>query len=169
VLARERRRRLLILEYKHARSAPVKVRFEGLAVFTDSGMMLEAGVHVAITDHKAGLRLQWGAAEIVRQLDHLHWLSRLLMLRQRARRAAVNRALAVHNGHRLHVGVDGPRACFARLCTPLLDEMPGGVSNGSKDQNGNDARENAVSLHRSPSSHLSYQGEDWVKADAGRE
>ena len=80
VLACERSGRLLVLECKHARSTAVKVRFEGLIVFTNGGMMmLEAGIYVAVPHDIAALRLQRAAAEVVRQLNHLHWFRRLLM------------------------------------------------------------------------------------------
>ena len=80
VLDRERCSRLLVSEGKHARGAAVEVGLEGLVVFTDSRMMLEAGVHVAIADHKAAFRFHCAIAEIVRHLDHLHPLPRLLVL-----------------------------------------------------------------------------------------
>ena len=70
----------VICKREHARSTAVEMRFERLIVFTDSGMMLKTRVYIAITHDKAALRLQRGIAEIVRQFDHLHCLTGLLML-----------------------------------------------------------------------------------------
>jgi hypothetical protein len=68
------------LEGQHAGRAAVKSRFEGLAVLSNRGAMLEARVHIAIPDQEAALWLQGRVAEIVRKFDHLHLLARLLVL-----------------------------------------------------------------------------------------
>ena len=79
MLAGKSLRRFSVLECKHARSATVEVSFERLVVFTHRGMMLEAGVHIAIPDHVAVLEIHRVITEEVHRLNHLNAPPRLLV------------------------------------------------------------------------------------------
>ena len=75
MFACERSRQLLVLERKHAWVTAVKVGFGGLMILPDGQMILQTGVHVAVTHHVAILWLQRDIAQIVRQFDYLYFFS----------------------------------------------------------------------------------------------
>ncbi|MBK7928039.1 MAG: hypothetical protein IPJ98_11290 [Bryobacterales bacterium] len=79
VLICEGTRRPLVTEGEDARRATIEVRFKGLLAFADGRIVLQARVHVAVSDQVAAFRLQRAIGEVVCQLDDLHRLARLLM------------------------------------------------------------------------------------------
>ena len=147
---------LLVLKCQHAGCTSVKVRFEGLVVFANGGVILEAGIQVAVPNDEAAFWLQRAVGEVVCQFDRLHRLPRLLMIGKRTRGATVIRTLPIHDGHGLHVGMDGSRAGLARLSIALIDIAPPRVSETSQDKHGDETCEYAPSLHYGPSLALSY-------------